>query len=385
MNAATAPAAPSATLDTAPTGPRLVAAGPWTVNHAGRLDRTLDGLVGRLVADGRAVVVALDRLTALDTAGAWLLHRTQRRLAEQGVSCRLEGLSPPRARLVAKIESACAQASLPPAPRTNWLVEQLAVCGRATLDALDEVVELLAFFGALAATLVATLVRPWRLRATAFSAHVMRTGLEALPIVGLMSFLIGVVLAFQGASQLRQFGAELFTIDLLALSILREIGVLMTAIIVAGRSGSAFTAQIGTMVVNEEVDALRTLGLDPMEVLVVPRVLALMVSLPLLAVFADFMGLLGGGLLTILVLDLPLGQVVDQLQRSTDGTQFWAGLVKAPVFAFVIAMVGCRNGLRVEGDAASVGRLTTQAVVSGIFLVILLDAGFSIAFNALGI
>ncbi|MFP4270488.1 MAG: MlaE family ABC transporter permease [Alphaproteobacteria bacterium] len=353
--------------------------------NAGTLDRSLDGLVRRLVADGRAVVLALDRLTALDIAGAWLIHRTQRRLEDHGLECRLEGLTPPRARLIAKIETACDRAALPPAPRTNWLTEQLAVCGRATLDALDEVVALLAFFGALAARFGATLARPWRLRVTAFSAHVVQTGLEALPIVGLMSFLIGVVLAFQGASQLRQFGAEIFTIDLLSLSILREIGVLMTAIIVAGRSGSAFTAQIGTMVVNEEVDALRTLGLDPLEVLVVPRVLALMVSLPLLTVFADLMGLLGGGLLTLLVLDIPLGQFLDQLQNSANATQFWAGLVKAPVFAFVIAMVGCRNGLRVEGDAASVGRLTTQAVVSGIFLVILLDAAFSIAFNVLGI
>jgi phospholipid/cholesterol/gamma-HCH transport system permease protein len=364
---------------------RLVASGPWTVANAGRLDRALDALVRRLVADGGEVVVALDRLSAFDTAGAWLVHRTRRRLGDQGVACRIEGLTPPRARLLAKIESACDRAALPPAPRTNWLVEQLATCGRATLDALDEVVELLAFFGALARALVGTVVRPWRLRLTAFSSHVVGTGLEALPIVGLMSFLIGVVLAFQGASQLRQFGAEIFTVDLLALSILREIGVLMTAIIVAGRSGSAFTAQIGTMVVNEEVDALRTLGLDPLEVLVVPRVLALMVSLPLLTVFADLMGLLGGGLLTLIVLDIPLGQFLEQLRGATDGTQFWAGLVKAPVFAFVIAMVGCRNGLRVEGDAASVGRLTTQAVVSGIFLVIVLDAGFSIAFNVLGI
>jgi len=301
------------------------------------------------------------------------------------VECRLDGLTPARARLLDKIETACSQARLPPAPRTNWLSEQLAIVGCATLDVLDEVVALLAFFGALVAALFATLARPWRLRFTAFSAHVTRTGFEALPIVGLLSFLIGVVLAFQGASQLRQFGAEIFTINLLSLSILREIGVLMTAIIVAGRSGSAFTAQIGTMVVNEEVDALRTLGLVPLEVLVVPRVLALMVSLPLLTVFADLMGLLGGGLLTLIVLDIPLSQFLDQLRSSTDGTQFFAGLVKAPVFAFVIAMVGCRNGLRVEGDAASVGRLTTQAVVSGIFLVIILDAGFSIAFNVLGI
>ncbi len=375
----------TAGLEEADGGARLVAFGAWTIANAAALDHRLDEAVPRLAARGRDVVLGLDGLEALDTAGAWLLHRTQRRLDEQGVTCRLEGLTPARARLVEKVETACARASLPPAPRTNWLVEQLAICGRATLDALDEVVELLAFFGALAATLAATLLRPWRLRVTAFSAHVMRTGLDALPIVGLMAFLIGVVLAFQGASQLRQFGAEIFTVNLLALSVLREIGVLMTAIIVAGRSGSAFTAQIGTMVVNEEVDALKTLGLDPMEVLVVPRVLALMVSLPLLAVFANLMGLLGGGLLTLVVLDIPLAQFLQQLQTSTNVTQLWAGLVKAPVFAFVIAMVGCRNGLRVEGDAASVGRLTTQAVVSGIFLVIILDAGFSIAFNVLGI
>ncbi len=364
---------------------RLVGEGEWLVGEVASLDRQLQAAARALAQPGRPVVIALDAVTRLDTAGAWLIHRTERALAEADVDVRIEGLDPGRRQLLDKIAEACAAAELPPAPRTSWLADQLATVGRATLDVLDEVWELLAFFGALTATLAGTLARPWRLRMTSFSAHVIRAGLEAMPIVGLMSFLVGVVLAFQGASQLRQFGAEIFTVDLLALSILREIGVLMTAIIVAGRSGSAFTAQIGTMVVNEEVDAMRTLGLDPMEVLVVPRVLALMVALPLLAFFADVMGLLGGGLLTVFVLDIAPSQFLQQLRSTTDGTQLFAGLVKAPIFAFVIAMVGCRNGLRVEGDAASVGRLTTQAVVTSIFLVIVIDAGFSIAFNAVGI
>ncbi len=364
---------------------RLVGEGDWRVANASALDRQLRQAGRDLGSAGAPVVMALGGVERLDTAGAWLLHRTRRQLEAMGVVVSVEGLAPARQVLLTKVGEVCFRDDLPPAPAHHWIREQLAVVGQGTLDALDEIVELLAFFGALVSTLLATLARPWRLRFTSFSAHVVRTGLEALPIVGLMSFLIGVVLAFQGASQLRQFGAEIFTVNLLAVSIMREIGVLLTAIIVAGRSGSAFTAQIGTMVVNEEVDAMRTLGLDPMEVLVLPRVLALMVSLPLLAFFANIMALLGGGLLTILVLDIPLAQFLQQLRGSTDGTQLFVGLIKAPVFAFVIAMVGCRYGLMVEGDAASVGRLTTAAVVSSIFLVIVLDAAFSIAFNAAGL
>ena len=359
--------------------------GAWRVEHAAVLDRHLAPIVGEAERERVPVVLALGDVDSLDTAGAWLVTRSRRRLEARGLDVTVEGLDPERRVLLERVEQACFTRDLPPAPPTRWVREELAKIGSATMDALSEIEALLAFFGALVTAIVKTLLRPWRLRVTSFSAHVVSTGLEALPIVGLMSFLIGIVLAFQGASQLRQFGAEIFTINLLAISILREIGVLMTAIIVAGRSGSAFTAQIGTMVVNEEVDAMRTLGLDPMEVLVVPRVLALMVALPLLAFFANIMGLLGGGMLTIFVLEIPLSQFLDQLRTATDGTQLWLGLIKAPVFAFVIAMVGCRNGLRVEGDAASVGRLTTQAVVSGIFLVIVLDAAFSIAFNALGV
>jgi len=203
--------------------------------------------------------------------------------------------------------------------------------------------------------------------------------------VGLLSFLIGVVVAFQGADQLRQFGAEIFTVNLLGVSILRELGVLLTAILIAGRSGSAFTAQIGTMKVNQEIDALQTIGLDPVEVLVVPRILALMIMLPILVFYADLMGLLGGMVMAITVLDISLTTFLKQLQSGVNLTTFIIGMVKAPVFAFLIALVGCFEGFNVSGSAESVGQKTTASVVEGIFLVIVFDAAFSILFSVLGI
>jgi phospholipid/cholesterol/gamma-HCH transport system permease protein len=228
-------------------------------------------------------------------------------------------------------------------------------------------------------------VRPSRLRLTALTHHLEQTCVNALPIVGLISFLIGIVMAYQGADQLRRFGAEIFTIDLLAISALREIGILLTAVVVAGRSGSAFTAEIGMMRVNEEVDALRTMGLDPLEVLVLPRLLALMIALPLLTFFADIMALVGGGLMVLMLADLSVQQFLNQLLSAVTPTTFWVGMVKAPVFAFVIALVGCFEGLNVTGSAESVGRLTTKAVVESIFLVIVIDAAFSILFSMLGV
>ena len=206
-----------------------------------------------------------------------------------------------------------------------------------------------------------------------------------MPIIGLLSFLIGVVVAYQGVDQLRRFGAEIFTVNLLGVSILREMGILITAIVVAGRSGSAFTAQIGAMQVNQEIDALQALGLDPVEILVLPRIIALVIALPLLAVFADMMGLAGGGVMVMLVLDISLIQFMEQLRGAVSIWSFWIGILKAPVFAFLIALVGCREGLRVTGSAESVGRQTTKSVVVAIFLVIVTNAAFSILFSALHI
>jgi phospholipid/cholesterol/gamma-HCH transport system permease protein len=210
-----------------------------------------------------------------------------------------------------------------------------------------------------------------------------QTGVNAVPIVGLLSFLIGVVLAYQGADQLRRFGAEIYTVNLLGISILRELGVLLSAIIIAGRSGSAFTAQIGTMQVNEEIDALRTLGLDPIEVLVLPRLFGLGLTLPLLVFYADFMGLLGGGLMSWAVLNINIPNFLTQLQSAISETTLWVGVVKAPFFAAIIALVGCYEGLHVTRSAESVGRLTTQSVVESIFFVIVTDAAFSIVFSVL--
>ncbi len=206
-----------------------------------------------------------------------------------------------------------------------------------------------------------------------------------MPILGLLSFLLGVVIAYQGADQLRRFGAEIFTINLLGVSMLREIGGLIAAIIVAGRSGSAFTAQIGTMRVNEEIDAMQTLGLNIAEVLVVPRVLGLVISLPLLTFYAGVMGMIGGAVMCYFDLGITIPVFLRQMETAVTVQTVLVGLIKAPVFAFVIGLVGCFEGLRVERNAASVGKLTTRSVVESIFLVIVFDAGFSILFSVLGL
>jgi phospholipid/cholesterol/gamma-HCH transport system permease protein len=257
--------------------------------------------------------------------------------------------------------------------------------GLATFSFAAEARDLVAFVGMVAVAAGRTALRPARLRLSAVLHHVEKTGIDALPIVGLLSFLIGVVLAYQGADQLRRFGAQVFVVNLLGISILREIGVLMTSIIVAGRSGSAFTAQIGTMQVNQEVDAMRTLGLDPVEVLVLPRVSGLVIALPLLTFYASMMGLLGGAVAALFALDISFGQFLRQLQTAVPVGTLMVGLVKAPVFAAVIAMVGCYEGLKVSGSADSVGRLTTQSVVVSIFLVIVINALFSIVFASFGL
>ena len=211
------------------------------------------------------------------------------------------------------------------------------------------------------------------------------TGINALPIVGLLSFLIGVVLAYQAIDQLKQFGAQQLTVNGLGIIVLREMGVLMTSIIIAGRSGSAFTAQIGTMRVNEEIDAMQTMGLNTIDTLVLPRIIGLVIALPLLTFYADIMAIIGGGLMCYFDLGMTIPVFLRQLQGAITVKTMFVGLIKAPVFAFVIALVGCYEGFQVERNAASVGLLTTRSVVEGIFLVIVLDAAFSIMFSVLGI
>jgi phospholipid/cholesterol/gamma-HCH transport system permease protein len=362
---------------------QIAAGGIWTLPELTKLDAAGQTVLATATgaAGGRACIDG-SALDALDTAGAWLLHHLERSLQSLGWRVDMAGLRAAHAMLLAEIRRLEPQAPAP-AVEVNPFLRVLAELGRVTLLAGAEAARLLSFYGQIVLALARVLVRPPRLRLISLTHHLEKTCLDALPIVGLIAFLIGVVMAYQGADQLRRFGADIFTVNLLGISILREIAILLTAIVVAGRSGSAFTAQIGTMKVNQEVDALRTFGLDPAEVLVVPRVLALMLALPLLAFFADVLALLGGGLMCAAALDISPAQFLTQLRQAITFETFLVGLCKAPVFAFVIAMVGCYEGLSVAGSAESVGRMTTRSVVLGIFLVIVFDALFSILFSCL--
>jgi phospholipid/cholesterol/gamma-HCH transport system permease protein len=267
-------------------------------------------------------------------------------------------------------------------PRWRQLVVQL---GKGADEAVRDMIDITTFLGRAASETVIALAHPLRLRFPAISRHISETGIDALPIVGLMAVMISIVIAYQSVVQLRPYGGEEFTINLVAVSVLREMGVLITAIMVAGRSGSAFAAEIGVMRSREEIDALEVMGLQPMQMLVVPRLIALVITLPLLTFFADVTGLLGGAVISQSLLDVAPLQYVDRVHHAVDQSDLFVGLVKAPVFAVAIAVIGCMHGLRVRGSAESVGRETTRAVVKSIFLVIVLDALFSIVFEKLGI
>ena len=364
-------------------GDRFVfaAGGRWTIPSLPALDAPLHALSPGAV---REVVMDLAGVERLDTAGDVVLHRTSKQLAKDGIQVHLAGVRPEHENLLAQAEHAD-RTEKPPVHRANAFKRFVAEVGEDVIDVAHQAASLLNFYGLLCITTARSIRHPGRIRIVSILSHMQRTGFDAMPIVGMLSFLIGVVITFQGADQLRKFGAEVFVVNLLGISILREMAILVTSIVVAGRSGSAFTAEIGTMKVNEEVDAMVTIGLDPMEILVLPRVYALMMTLPLLAFYADIMGLIGGCVMAMATLDLSLVQFLKQLQSAVSITHFWIGIVKAPVFAFVIAMVGCYEGLNVARSAESVGRLTTRSVVKSIFLVIVLDAAFSILFSVLHI
>ena len=327
------------------------AAGRWDVMSIGALDSRLRGLKS---SAGKPVRIDLAEVDTLDTAGAWVLYRTVKELRAAGLDLAIANARSDHQGLIEQMAANDRPCEIEP-PRVNPFLGVVARIGATAVDVCEETVELVGFCGAIFAAPGRCAARPARLRFTSLVFHLEQVGFNALPIVGLISFLIGVVLAYQGASQLERFGAQVFVVNLVGISILREIGILLTAIVVAGRSGSAFTAQIGSMKVHEEVDAMRTLGLDPVEVLVVPRVLALVLALPALAFFADRMGLLGGGLLSWAVLDISPGVFLDRLRSAVGLWAFLVGIFKAPVFAFLIAMIGCFEGLKVVGSAESVG------------------------------
>lgn len=358
---------------------RLAVSGALSVDALAALDRA--GLVGAARGAGIIDIAELDRL---DTAGAWLLIDLQAQLATNGEAVEITGASNAQAALIETI-----RANLPPADTqargAATLADRLERLGRGTVEAWGTAVALTSFLGQTVATIAGIVVRPRRLRVTSLVHHCQEVGMNAVPIVALMAFLIGVVLAFQGAAQLRQFGAEVFVVDLIAISVLRELGILLTAIIVAGRSGSAFTAAIGSMKMREEIDAMRTIGLDPVAILVVPRVLALIVMLPVLGFIADIAGLIGGALMSWIELGVSPAVFQARLVSNTDVWHFAVGLIKAPFFALIIGVIGCYEGMKVGGDAESLGRLTSTSVVLSIFMVIVADAMFSIFFAVVGV
>lgn len=350
---------------------------------SGKIILTEVPALAQLLADagGGPMTIDLSDVEALDTAGAWLIA-TVRGQAETQII----GTTPAQDALIEAVRShlpgAAAVVSARKLPQR--VLDALDHLGRRVEAGAKGLLDLFGFFGLVVARLLSTIAHPSRLRVTALVHHMQEAGVNAVPIVALMSFLIGIVLAFQGADQLTQFGAEIFVVDLISLSILRELGILLTAIIVAGRSASAFTASVGSMKMREEIDAMRTLGLDPIELLVLPRVLALFVMLPLLGFIADISGLFGGGLMSWYQLGISPGMFLTRM-LETDVSHFLVGISKAPFFAVIIAVIGCFQGMRVEGNTESLGRLTSRSVVQAIFMVILADATFSIFFAAVGI
>jgi phospholipid/cholesterol/gamma-HCH transport system permease protein len=321
-------------------------------------------------------------VTRMDTAGAWLLARLVARLESEGRRVAVTDLSEEAQRLYALVGRVAASVEHRRRGRRAGPLERL---GHRSLRALGDTVDFGAFIGEVALRSLLQLTRPWRIRWRETFVELAHAGYKALPILGLLSFLLGVVIAYQGGVQLRQYGATIFIADLVGLSMAREFAPLMTAIIVAGRTGSAYTAEIGTMKVTEEVDALRSIGISPIDILVLPKVVALLIALPLLTVYADIMGVLGGMVMAGAQLDISFPTFLDRLAKALTLESYLVGVGKAPVFAAIVAGVGCFQGMQVAGSAESVGRRTTISVVHSIIAVIVVDAAFSVLLSWLGI
>jgi phospholipid/cholesterol/gamma-HCH transport system permease protein len=357
-----------ADLVASPDGLTLRLSGAWTLPHY----RALRTRVTTLRAQARdATGIDTSDLSALDTAGANLLCEL---LGPDRLEAALATLPPARQGLLRTVCQAHERLSTDGATPRYTPGDVLAHIGRTTLAFRDHLVGVCGLLGLTLETFTRTLFRPSRWRVTAFLVHLERTGLDAVPIVALLTFLVGAVVAFLGATVLANFGASVYTIDLVAYSFLREFGVLLAAILVAGRTASAFAAQIGSMRANEEVDAIRVLGLSPVELLVLPRVLALLVALPILTVVAMASGLIGGMLVCAVKLDLSPAMFLATVENNVGLRHFLIGLAKAPVFAFLIALIGCHEGFKAAGSAQSVGEHTTSAVVQSLFAVIVVDA-----------
>ena len=345
--------------------------GALTITRAASTQREIDAVPDPLTID-------LSEVDRIDTVGAWLVHR-----AVRDRHAAVTGETEESRKLLEQVAEADRPVRVRPEQSAAPL-RALEELGDWVADAGKTLVGLLGFLGATVISFGIIVTRPRRFRLNAVVQRFDLVGVRALGIIGLMTFLIGIVIAQQGAVQLQQFGAEVYTINLIGRISVRELATLMTAIMVAGRSGSAFAAQLGTMKITEEIDAMRTIGVSPTEALVVPRMLAAVVMMPLLSFYAMIMSLLGGGIFVWVALGIPPLTYIQRLQEVVPITDLWVGLIKAPVFGFIIALAGCFQGMLVEGNSEEVGMRTTTAVVQSIFLVIVLDAVFAVFFSSIG-
>jgi phospholipid/cholesterol/gamma-HCH transport system permease protein len=354
--------------------PVLQVGGTWTVTSIRSVARRADQAARERGSRQTIRTVDATDVQRLDTAGALEILRLAGGKGDVEVEARDAG----QADLFRVVRSNLGT----PLPERHvaWITRWLEEIGLAAAHIYRQLVNLSAFFGEILVLTLQACLQPRRFRPGAVVRQMYEVWVKALVIVGVLCFLIGVVIAYQGVQQLRQFGAETFTVEAVGIGMFRELGVLLTAIIVAGRSGSAFTAQIGTMQVNQEIDAMRTIGLNPVEWLVLPRIVALVLSMPLLVFWGNMTGLLGGAVACTIYLDFTFVQFFDRLRDTVGVWHFYTGMIKAPVFGMVIAAIGCFEGLQVQGSAESVGQLTTRSVVESIFCVIVLDAIFSIIF-----
>jgi phospholipid/cholesterol/gamma-HCH transport system permease protein len=369
-------------------GLQLDLTGEWGMREFATISAQLAAL--DLTAAPRVRIVTR-QLTSLELSAAWALRRFLARARAAGITVSFDGTPPDQLRLLdemLKEEAATDAADAPAAPpegEEEPEVRALATIGRYTVGGFRDMLDGLAFLGRVFVTALGNLTSLKRLRPISVARHLYDTGITAVPIVALIAFLISVIIAYMSAQQLRGLGVDIYVVDLVTIGVLRELGVLLTAVIVAGRSGSAFAAEIGSMKLNQEVDALIATGVDPFEALVVPRVFALTLALPLLTIIADLIGLTGGALLCRYLLDMPLTQYVNRVNESISPTTFWVGVIKAPVFALLIALAGCYRGMQVRSSARELGRLVTVAVVQAIFFVILADALFAVLFMEMNI
>ena len=354
--------------------------GCWTVAHLLEAER-----VKKITISSDTTTVSVDgsTLEELDTTGAWLLLQQVRHAFSELEKVQWEGFSDSHQKILELVKRT--KPAGEESDKRSYFYKLFTAFGKASANFAHEAAALVQFFGRLSATFASSVTHPSRFRYKSIAYHMNDIGIRATPIVLLMAFLISVVLGYQGQTQLAKFGATVFTINLVAISILREMGVLITAIMVAGRSSSAFAAQIGVMKMNDEVAALRTLGLDPFELLVLPRMIAIVLMLPVLTFLADLAGLAGTFFMSYTLLDMSMLECAERLKGAINSHTFYIGLVKAPVFAMLIGMVGCLQGLQVKNSATELGARTTQAVVQSIFLVLVADALFSVFFTMAGL